>query len=43
MVDKEFAIKTKVKQVVLEIVVVDKIDKLDESNEIDKYREFALS
>lgn len=42
-IDKEFAIKAEAKQVILEIIVVDGIDKVDKSDEDDKYRGIVLS
>lgn len=42
-INKKFAIEAKVKQVVLEIIVVNKIDKVDKSDKVDKHREIILS
>ena len=43
-VDKEFAVETEAKQVVLKVVViVDWVDGVDESGGIDKYKGIALS
>lgn len=42
-VDKKFAAKTKIKQVVWEVIMVDGLNEVDNSNKIDKYREIALS
>lgn len=41
--DKEFAVEAEVEQVVLEVVVVDGLNKVDESDEIDKHRGIDLS
>lgn len=42
-VNKEFAIEIKAKLVVLEDVLVDRVDGVDESNKIDKHRNINLS
>lgn len=36
--NKEFAIKTKVKLVILKVVVIDRIDKVEKSYGVDKYK-----
>lgn len=41
-INKEFVIKTKVKQIIFQVIVVDNIDKIDEFNEINKYKRIFL-
>lgn len=44
--NKKFAIEAKIKQIVLEVVVsdkIDKIDKVDKFNGVDKHKEIILS
>lgn len=44
-VDKEFVIKAKAEQIILEIIIVDgtdSVDEVDEPNRINIYREIAL-
>lgn len=42
-VNKKFTVKTKAKQVVLKVVVIDKVDKIDKSNGVNKYKRIVLS
>lgn len=42
-VDNKFAVEAEVEQVVLEIVIVDGVDRVDESDKVDKHMEIALS
>lgn len=42
-VNKEFTLKAKVKQVVLKFIIVDGVDKVDESDRVNKHKEIALS
>lgn len=41
-VDKEFPAETKTELFVIEVVVVDKVDKVDEYNAVDKYKDIAV-
>ena len=42
-VDKEFAVEAEAEQIVLEVVVVDGVDGVDESDRVYKHRGVALS
>lgn len=42
-VDKEFIVEVEVEQVVLEVVVLDRVDKVDEFNRVDKHKRTTLS
>lgn len=42
-VDKEFVMEAEIEHVVLEFVMIDKIDGVNESDRIDKHKRIALS
>lgn len=42
-VNKEFFTEAKMKQVILEIVIIDEVNKVDQSDGIDKYKGITLS
>lgn len=41
-INKKFAKEVKIKQIILEIIVVNKVDEVDKSIKIKKYKEMIL-
>lgn len=43
MINKEFAIKAKIKQIVLMIVIINGVDRVNKFDKVDKYKKIVLS